>query len=43
MKNERDTEEDPSIAQKNTENAAKKIQHRTNAQKEKNDENHREC
>ena len=31
----RDTEEDLSIAQKNIENAAKKIQHRTNAQKEK--------
>ena len=35
MKNERDTEEDLSTAQKNIENAAKKIQHRTNAQKEK--------
>ena len=36
MKNESDTEEDLSIAQKNIQNAAKKIQHRTNAQKEKN-------
>ena len=35
MKNERDTEEDLSTAQKNFENAAKEIQHRTNAQKEK--------
>ena len=34
-KNERDTEEDLSTAQKNIENTAKKIQHRTNALKEK--------
>ena len=35
MENERDTEADLCTAQKNIENAAKKIQHRTNAQKEK--------
>ena len=34
MKNERDTEEDLSTAQKNLENAEKKILHRMNAQKE---------
>ena len=35
MKNERDIQDDLSTAQKNIETAAKKIQHRTNAQKEK--------
>ena len=34
MKNERDTKEHLSTAQEKIENAAKKIQHRTNAQKE---------